>query len=856
MEEEPYHEGRWTGLITALAAAGRRADALDAYGRARALLRDRLGIAPGVALEAAHEDVLHGTSRTTTSDPEEIIPRPAVLEQVLAAVGKHRVVQLVGPAGAGKSTLLRQLHDPRTNARTVHIDCSSSPWTALEPLRELLEALDADAIIGRTPSTGDLPGRVGAALSAAADERPLLVTLDDAPAAGPTTWRALTAAIGASTGLRLVLACRAGEALPHPFADAPGVQVPPLDLDEVRRLTELLLRRRGQVDGLAAWLAESTGGNPLFVRELVLHMRQTGKLRPDADGVVHTPLRAPAPERLQSVVGQRLENLGMRARRTCDVLATVAPLADDGLLELLGVTAADLDLLRDAQLVADGPGVAFHHAALQQVARELTPPGRRVEIALVAAEGLADRGAAPAEIARMRLEAVAVEPRAAAAACRDAAAAAAADQAFGEAVQWSDRGLSALEGVRRFREAAGQGDDALPVELAVIGADAARLGGLAGHASRLLTAAEQALDCSDPMLRRQAILALLRLGECCQPGPEQQRAVELGERALQQETDPGHAARLHASLSLTCSMVDPAATRSHIESALAHLHDHDADDELAVDVLPYTYMSLTQPADLDDRAAAASRLARAAGQLGDPVAAYEADHLAFSVALARGTRDELQAAHDRMEAARTIVADAGRRWSLHYQRATLAQLDLDLEDANALAVAAREVGETVAPARAWATWAAQLLELQRLAGTLGALTAVIVPMVDAPGALPAWRAAAALVLSHEDATRARELLPAATDELLRLHPDFATMAALQTAARAAVRLEDADVASRLLPRLRPWTHLWSWQGTTTYGPLGDTVTDLGRLLGDQDAVEAGERGARQARTRMQAPDYP
>ncbi len=54
----PLHEQRWALLVRALAAAGRRGDALRAFQRARQVLVETLGIEPGAALRAVETEVL------------------------------------------------------------------------------------------------------------------------------------------------------------------------------------------------------------------------------------------------------------------------------------------------------------------------------------------------------------------------------------------------------------------------------------------------------------------------------------------------------------------------------------------------------------------------------------------------------------------------------------------------------------------------------------------------------------------------------------------------------------------------------------------------------------------------------
>ena len=157
---EPLRERRWALLMTALAAAGRRPDALRAYDRARRILANELGISPGTELSRLHasllredvEDVAAGTARGNplaaivgdgeeialvigplhdrgADEPGPVVPlprrlavRPAVgvvaRDAELAAVsyafkrvaaGEGREVLLVsGEAGLGKTTVIAE----------------------------------------------------------------------------------------------------------------------------------------------------------------------------------------------------------------------------------------------------------------------------------------------------------------------------------------------------------------------------------------------------------------------------------------------------------------------------------------------------------------------------------------------------------------------------------------------------------------------------------------------------------------------------------------------------------------------------------------------------------------------------
>ncbi|MEV0841774.1 BTAD domain-containing putative transcriptional regulator [Actinocatenispora sera] len=82
--DHPFRESLWLHLMTALAAAGRRADALAAYRQARDLLVGELGVEPGAALVEAHRAILAGSDHlapapagaATPDAPDATLPVP------------------------------------------------------------------------------------------------------------------------------------------------------------------------------------------------------------------------------------------------------------------------------------------------------------------------------------------------------------------------------------------------------------------------------------------------------------------------------------------------------------------------------------------------------------------------------------------------------------------------------------------------------------------------------------------------------------------------------------------------------------------------------------------------------------
>ena len=113
--EHPFRERLWRHLMLALYRAGRQADALAAYHRARAALDEQLGLEPGQELrelEAAilRQDVPPAEVRRQpmAGVPAQLttfVGRTRELDEVRALLQRSRLVTLVGVGGVGKTRL-------------------------------------------------------------------------------------------------------------------------------------------------------------------------------------------------------------------------------------------------------------------------------------------------------------------------------------------------------------------------------------------------------------------------------------------------------------------------------------------------------------------------------------------------------------------------------------------------------------------------------------------------------------------------------------------------------------------------------------------------------------------------------
>jgi predicted ATPase/DNA-binding SARP family transcriptional activator len=135
--DEPLH----ALLIRALRAAGRQAEALQAYEEVRARLADRLGTDPGTELRSLHAQLLTGEETVPADRAPGNIParltsfvgREEELADLAAELRRSRLVTLLGPGGAGKTRLAIE-------AAVVHgadDDWPDGVWVAeLAPVRQ------------------------------------------------------------------------------------------------------------------------------------------------------------------------------------------------------------------------------------------------------------------------------------------------------------------------------------------------------------------------------------------------------------------------------------------------------------------------------------------------------------------------------------------------------------------------------------------------------------------------------------------------------------------------------------------------------------------------------------------------
>jgi DNA-binding CsgD family transcriptional regulator len=357
------------------------------------------------------------------------------LERACAGAGTLLLVE--GPAGVGKTELVREARAAAVRARVMPLEARGSELEqpfAFGIARQLLEPM-----IGAAPGRGDL--FAGAAGPAArlfepderqspgadvgfdalhslywlvvnlADRAPLLVSVDDCQWVDRDSLRFLAYLAQRIEGLRvtMLLAGRRpdpgavdGRSLWAQLASRPEAGVlNPQPLSEAASVA--MARERLGVEAAEEFCRachRATGGNPLFLRELLTALDAAGVV-PSAGAA--SEVQAVGPAAVSRFVLHRLATLG---RAATELARAVAVLGDDSELELAGRVsglsddaariAAD-DLVR-ADIFAPGERLGFVHPIVRAALYEDLAPGERQARHAAAAEALAGEGASPERV--------------------------------------------------------------------------------------------------------------------------------------------------------------------------------------------------------------------------------------------------------------------------------------------------------------------------------------------------------------------------------------------------------------------------------------------------------------------------
>lgn len=813
----PHDEHRWVLLIRALEAAGRRGDALGAFERARRVMVDELGLEPGVELRSAEEAVLLSGVDRAQPGPTALVGRDDLLDRALVELDAASTIVLTGESGVGKTRVLDEL-GRRLRRRGRLVARSSCPWhpdAAISTLLELAQELD----VRLDPALPPVAAFCAALDLRASTGRPIVLCVDDIDRCGPTSLAALHAASDLEH-VALVATATDTQLLGSDLRSSILV-VPELDLDAFADLVAARLDVASGHAGLLAWLHEMSGGNPTLADHLIdEHLRDHGRTEDDRANGGH----APSPE-LRELVRRQLDRVGAATRTALEVASVCGPVFPTALLEELappqGVAGAVAAALLEERVDETGQHlISFRHGAVQRILYDDLSPGRRMEIHHQAGAVLERLGAPVPNIASHAIESAEFDPRSAAGWAIDAARAATALGAHAEAATWCEAAVEAASGAT--------GAERVRVVALIGRGDALRLAGSVEQEPALFDAADAAFALGEAALIGDAAFAVLQLGATTESGSLHTHAVEIADRALAAVTDTDQRSVVAAAASLTHSMTGAS---ERCRDLFVHAAHTAASPATRRHVLPFAYLAIGHPADLDLRTRLTEELLSLGDEVDDPVARFEGHQLAFSVGLQRCDGTSVRNSLRALDSLVVRVGDIGRRWALLYQRAAVAHLDGELDEAERLAEDALTLFSPVSPSRAFAAYGAQVLPIRIAQGRLDELADTIEDLVrDQPG-VPAWHAALALVLAQAEPDRSTRHASAALDGVPE---DFTWLAAHVIGGRAAATVGDADTCTRYLERLLPWSGLGCWQGTCSYGPVDSVIALLHHALGDTD----------------------
>ncbi|HLU71452.1 MAG TPA: BTAD domain-containing putative transcriptional regulator [Nonomuraea sp.] len=243
----PLRERLHALLIRALAAEGRRAEALASYEDARRLLAAELGTDPGAELREIHLELLRDERRPRSGNLPaaltSLVGRADDLAETLDAVRATRLVTLTGPGGVGKTRLAIEAAGHLPTAWLVELSPLgegpehpnppdvSSDGRRTEPSHA--EAAGVVLAIARAVGVREAAFGGGRLLDRVAEALPgSLLVLDGCERVAGETARVVTYLLGRAPELRVLATSREPLGVPGETV----LQVPPLEPDAAARL--------------------------------------------------------------------------------------------------------------------------------------------------------------------------------------------------------------------------------------------------------------------------------------------------------------------------------------------------------------------------------------------------------------------------------------------------------------------------------------------------------------------------------------------------------------------------------------------------------------------------------------------
>ena len=838
-----------------------------------------------------------------------------------AAAGERRVALLAGEAGVGKTRLAAELatrvHEG--GATVLAGRCDEDLGVPYQPFVEALRhfvdhtpTADLTERLGRyggelvrlMPELAERPfdlapplqsdpeteryrlfDAVATWLAAASAEGPVLLVLDDLQWAAKPTLLLLRHLLRSAVALRVLFVATYrdtdvghGHPLREVVADLrrqvgldrlsltgldPSAVVAFMEQDAGHSLDE------GDIL-VAQAVYQETEGNPFFVREVLRHLKESGRLR-RREGREEGPLAVDAlgiPESVRDVVGRRLSRLSADTNEALRIAAVTGTEFELAVLQAVGEFADNVLLS------------AVEEATLARLTME-TVPARRYRFAhALVRDTMYEELSAARRVALHRRVAEAIEaihggalddylPALAHHWSRASAPGAKPNRAIDYATRAGHRALSQLandEAASYYRQAldllvAGEvaGKDDHRLELLISLGEAQRRAGDPLSRQTLLGAVALAQALGDAEALARAAMANTR-GVYWSTGltgadTERVAALEAALKAIGDEPT-GVRARLLATLSLELVFTPDRHHRVQLSDEALRIARSLDDPAALAQVLVTRAWTINAPDTLGDRLAGVAELLTLAAELDDPVLKFRAHFLRARITLETGEFDD---GNEHFEKARAIAEELGQptlRFTVSWLAVGHVFRSGLIGAAERVAQAAFEIGESSSQPDALQINLLQRCSIRLEQDRLGELTAELSDLAaqhpGMPGLTVVLAAAYCNLGRDDDALDCLEPLAATSFELPH---DPLWLGYLAFAVEVISQLRCHRHADALYDLLRPYGEQFPVLVAVSRPSTGHFLGMLAALMGRDNEAEDHFSAAERLHIRLHAPGF-
>lgn len=874
----------WDGRKPASRPASHQLDPLDPLGTPGAL-----------GIEVALDPQLASVAETRSIGREAEL---AALDDELATVvarGSARGVLVAGEAGIGKTTLVGSFAralDARGDATILYGRCSDGVADPLQPFRSVITSVVAAAptavlaaharrcggdlqriapgIANRTwvpaPTSADeaterhqLFEAVADLLAFTAEQRPLVVVLEDLHWAEPTALLLMRHLVTALGGARILLvathrdrAADLSDELRAMLADLHRSGVRGLALtgfadDELVGLVqEVVDSKRPISEEVVAALREQTAGNPLYASQLTRHLVELGGIATEGESVslIRSLDDVQVPASLADLVWARVRALDRAAPDVLQSASVLGTAFDQDVLPLVSGRSTDevgdalTAGLRAGLLVASPGGnqrLRFVHALVARALYSDIDPATRQRQHRLAADALEDSDEhlplrTVAQLARHR--SLAGEPAAAQHWATLAGDRAMAQLASVEAARWY---ATALEHARHLDRP----DPEIASLLVILGSAHLRSGNPDAAAAVLAEAAELARRSGAHEVFVDAVLGMER--SYVRVAAADLAQLELVEAALEvvEPSDVARRARLLALHALELIHTPRDGDRLQAAQQAMELSEEAEDPTLLAQLVSALYYGLWGLGTLELRIDLARRAADAARRSTDPLVHFWSSRASWYVGVESADAELARTSLARMRSISGRIGERRLVWNVGLFDTFEATMAGRLAEAEAILDQNLELGLAIGDHDAVTVYGAQFFALRSFAGRYSELLPLLDDLVEAtPGIAPLELARALARAVSGQPEPARALLDASLPAGLTPTSDHYGLTTLVGYAVTALELEDVAASGAIYDALLPYANQVAYNGATSQGPVVGYLGKLASLLGRHDVADA------------------